>query len=245
MQSALTKILRTPSVIEKHEGFTIIREDLLPGGSKMRFLPYVVDRTAKELVFGGPYCGGAPLCLSEIGKRTGQKVTLFYAARAGELHPRQKLAKENGAKLKFVRPGYMTVVQKRAIDYAEKHGAQFLHLGFDEPDAEGHFVAAMDAVRKKVGNPEQVWCATGSGMLARCLGRAFPASEVIGVAVGLASRHDKQHFPSNVRLLESSYTFFQKCKISAPFQSCPNYDRKAWEMMCAQAKPGALMWNVL
>lgn len=211
----------------------------------MRFLPYIVDAKAPELVFGGPFCGGAPLCLSEIGKRTGQKVTLFYAARQ-DLHPRQKLAKANGAKLKFVRPGYMTVVQKRAVDYAAKRGAQFLHLGFDEPNSQEPFTAFMRSVRKKLKRrPPQVWCATGSGMLARCLGAAFPDTEVIGVAVGLASRHDAQKMPGNVRLVGSPYDFAQRCKIEAPFNSCPNYDRKAWEMMTHDAKPGALFWNVL
>jgi hypothetical protein len=245
MNKALTALLKRQVQIEEHQGFLVVREDLTPGGSKMRFLPYVVDPKAPELVFGGPFCGGAPLTLSEIGKRTGQKVTLFYAKRA-KLHPRQEKARANGAKLMFVEPGYMNVVQKRARDYAAKRGAMFLNLGFDEPRAEEPFVAFMEKVRKGLKKaPRTIWCATGSGMLARCLGKAFPDSQVVGVAVGLASRHDKQEFPSNVRLEECGYAFAQTCKIDAPFTSCPNYDRKAWEVMLEKGKKGDMLWNVL
>lgn len=243
MHAALLELVRQKPVVEKHNGFLVVREDLVSGGSKMRFLPYLVEPYS-ELVFGGPFCGGAPLALSEIGKRTGQKVTLFYAARAN-LHPRQIKARENGAKLKLVRPGYLTVVQSRARAYAKKKGAHFLELGFDMPEAQAPFLAFMAKVRKKAGDPPEVWCAAGSGFLARCLGLAFPDSEIKAVAVGLASRHTKQAYSSNVTILECGYDFDEATKFVSPFQSCPNYDRKAWEMMQSEGVPGALMWNVL
>ena len=65
-------------IIEEHNRFLVVRDDLVPGGSKMRFLPYLV-KDAKEVVFGGPFCGGAPYALSVWGGRTKTKVTLFYA----------------------------------------------------------------------------------------------------------------------------------------------------------------------
>ena len=82
-------------IIEEHNRFLVVRDDLVPGGSKMRFLPYLVQ-DAKEVVFGGPFCGGAPYALSVWGGRTKTKVTLFYAKR-NELHIRQKKALKNGA----------------------------------------------------------------------------------------------------------------------------------------------------
>lgn len=242
---AVSALLAQPPVIETHGKYRVVREDLLPGGSKMRFLPYIVDPKT-EVVYGGPFCGGAALALSELGKRTGQKVTLFYAGRE-HLHPRQIAAKANGATLKFIRPGYLTVVQYRARSYAEKKGAHMLELGFDVPAAEEPFVEFMRKVRKKLGgDPPEVWCASGSGFLARCLGKAFPGSKVVGVAVGLASKHNAQDYPPNVTLLDSPYAFQKECNAIAPFPSCPNYDRKAWEMMHQRgAKKGAVHWNVL
>lgn len=221
----------------------MVRDDLIEGGSKIRFLPFLVHG-AEEVVFGGPFCGGAPYALSVLGKLTGQRVTLFYAKRA-QWHRRQIAAKENGAKIVEVSPGYMTNVQAKARAYAKAAGALFLPLGFDLPAAEEPFVAAMRKARAALGgSPGEVWCCAGSGMLARCLSRAFPDSAVHAVAVGLASRHSAQEFGRNVVLHSCPYPFERETRASAPFPSCGNYDRKAWEVAFAMARPGALFWNV-
>jgi hypothetical protein len=83
----------------------------------------------------------------------------------------------------------MTNVQKKARTYARQHGALFLPLGFDVPQAAEPYVEIMRGVRRSLGTPDQIWCATGSGMLARCLGVAFPESLVTGVSVGLGALH--------------------------------------------------------
>lgn len=243
-------LMDTRPVIQEHRGkwgrVDVVREDLLPGGAKMRFLPYIIEE-GRELVYGGPFCGGAAFALSEIGKRLNQKVTLFYAARA-ELHPRQTAARRNGANLQFVRPGYMTNVQAKARAYAEKVDAQFLHLGFDVPDAEEPFVNFLShrLCNRLGGDPPEIWCAMGSGMLARCLGKAFPESEIRAVAVGLKSRHGAQKFPANVTVETSPYDFARETRFEAPFNSCPNYDRKAWEFMQRHGHTrGAVFFNVL
>ena len=242
---SLDRWWKEPAIIEKVHGtaISVVREDLLEGGSKLRFLPFLT-RGAREIVFGGPFCGGAPLALSVLGRESGQRVTLFYARRSS-LHPRQEAAAKNGARLVFVAPGYMTVVQKRARDYAALAGALFLPLGFDLPAASEPFVEAMRRVRARVGSPEEVWCATGSGMLARCLGVAFPESRVRAVVVGLRSRNAHQAFPPNVDLLDCAYRFEQPTAAGAPFPSCPNYDRKAWERCVVEARGSTLFWNVL
>jgi hypothetical protein len=237
-----------PPVIEMHEGVTVVRDDLVPGGSKARFLPLLI-RGAREAVFGGPFCGGAPYALAVVGQRLGIPVTLFYAQRK-RLHPLQAAAQAAGARLEWVPAGRIAHVQKRAREYAAAAGARFLPLGFDAPDAEGPYLAAMRAVRDQIGVPGQVWCATGSGMLARCLGRAFPEAAVYGVAVGLASRHDAQDFPPNVRLLPTLYRFDQAVAEAAPFPCHAHYDRKAWLGARAAASgrragTHVLFWNVL
>lgn len=229
-------------VLERRGRFTIVRDDLLEGGSKTRFLPYLIEG-AEEVVFGGPFCGGAPWALSVLCRDTGKRCTLFYAARR-DLHWRQQSAIANGAKLHFVSPGYMTNIQKKARDYAQAAGALFLPLGFDVPAAERPFIAEMERVRRRVGEPDQVWCATGSGMLARCLAQAFPNSEVHGVCVGLASRHDAQSYPKNVLLRPCPYKFEQMTKAHCPFPSDRNYDRKAWEQCVEHSRGNVLMWNV-
>lgn len=230
-------------IIEEHDGVIVVREDLCEGGSKIRFLPHLVG-DAKEIVFGGPFCGGAPYALSVWGQKKGVKITLFYAKRK-ELHRRQKAAFANGAQLFQVPFGYMTNVQAKARAYARDHGALFLPLGFDIPEACSPFVEYMRSVRGSVGKIDQVWCATGSGMLARCLSEAFPDAEIHGVIVGLKSRNQKQEFRSNVILHECRYDFAEETRAESPFPSCGNYDRKAWEICQREGKGRRLFWNVL
>jgi hypothetical protein len=236
----------TPAILEMHDGITVVRDDLLSdGGSKIRFLPHLIDG-AEEIVFGGPFCGGAPLAIAVICAQTKQRVTLFYAARK-KLHWRQQRAIDLGATVHWVAPfGYISHVQADAKKYAHEKGALFLPLGFDVPAAQAPYVEAMQNVRKRTGDVDEVWCACASGMLTRCLAIAFKHSEIMAVTVGLASRHKQQNFPPNVRLIASGYKELAKeSRADCPFSCCQNYERKAWEHAVKRAKRGsALFWNV-
>lgn len=246
---SLRSLMQRPPVVEEWNGYVVVREDQLPGGAKMRFLPFIVDPQAKELVYASPFCGGAAVCLSEVGKRTGQKVTLFYAQRT-VLHPRQEQAKANGAKLiEISGMRFMNVVQARARAYAaERKQRQLVTIGFDDPKGIDPFVKFIESLKQKLGaNPPSLWCACSSGMLTKCLGLAFPHSLVYGVVTGLRSHHAKQTFTPNVRLVESGYRELAKeCQTVPPFPSCRNYDAKAWEKMQEhRPPPGSVFWNVL
>jgi hypothetical protein len=221
----------------------VVRDDLLEGGSKTRFLGKLVAG-AQEVVFGGPFCGGAPYALSVLGRKMGFKVTLFYAKRK-TLHPRQVASAQNGATIYQVPYGYMTNVQAKARAYAEQAGALFLPLGFDVPEASQPFIESMQRVGSVAGKVDEIWCATGSGMLARCLGRAFPNTQVNGVIVGLQSRNSKQHMPPNVTLMPAGMPFSKSIDDPCPFPCCGNYDRKAWRFCVRYGRGRVLFWNVL
>lgn len=237
-----------PFVLDKLPGFgyvksvTVVRDDLLIGGTKTRFLPGLLDGE-REVVFGGPFCGGAPVALAAVGKAMGIKITIFYAQRA-KLHKRQQQAAALGADLHFVNPGYMTVVQKRARDYAKHAGALFLPLGFHTDKATDIFVSQ---IRDQFGvaGYDEVWCATGSGMLARSLGLAFPNALVYGVAVGLSSRWKNVQLTPNVTIIESRYKYEAESKQHTDFPACPNYEKKAWEEMKGRGMGNVLFWNVI
>ena len=239
--------MRLPEAkIEQFAGVLVVRDDLLPGGSKTRFLHHLI-KGKKEVVFGGPFCGGAPVALAVIGNKLNIKISLFYAKRK-VLHLHQKIALKNNARIFQVPYGYMNNVQSKAKKYCEKTGAYFLPLGFDIPQASEPFINEMVKVSKRIGKVHEVWCAVGSGMLARCLGIAFPGAKIKGVQVGLDSRNEKQKYTKNVQLLKCRYKFAQECKSSPPFNSSLNYDSKAWEVLMSgytRSKKNILFWNVL
>ena len=237
-----------PFVVEEHCLVQVVRDDLVDGGSKMRFLPYLVPPEAEEVVFGGPFCGGAPVALATFAKAAGIRATIFYAKRF-TLHRRQLQVLAAGSQIHFVPYGRMANVQAKARAYAAATpGAFFLPLGFDLLKAEEPFIAAARLLSGQIRPIAEIWCAAGSGMLARCLALAFPEARICAVAVGLTSRWAKQKFPSNVRIEVANYRFDQPAAIQPPFPSCPNYDAKAWERCAARAttRPGArVFWNVM
>ena len=232
-------------VVEQHGRFAVVRDDLIHGGSKTRFLPALIG-DAREVVYGGPYCGGAHVALAVVCRAMGRRATLFYAARK-TLHWKQTAARDAGADLRFVPAGYLSNVQAKARRYAADAGALFLPLGFDVPAAVEALQAVARGVRSRLKHePDEVWCATGSGMLARCLAAAFTGSTVHAVAVGLRSHWARQDMPGNVRLHDAGCRFEEEARAPAPFPSCPNYDRKAWHaaaVLSRAARP--LFWNVM
>lgn len=232
-------------MLERHGRIMVVRDDLLEGGSKMRFLPGLI-RGKKEVVYASPFCGGAAVALSLACKMVGAQATIFYAKRKN-LHKRQKMAVVNGAKIYWVGPfGYMSHVFADARKYAHARGALLLQIGFDTPAAVQPFIDSMFSVRERLSAvPDEVWCAAGSGMLARCLAHTFPDSNVIGVSTGLKAHKAGKRFPSNVTLIESGYTLDKMPKVKAPFPCCPNYDLKAWEHCTKSAKGSVLFWNVM
>lgn len=223
--------------IEEHDGMLVVRDDLYPGGTKARFLPDLIDG-ASEAVYAGPAEGGAAVALATVG---GKHATLFYAARA-QLHPRQEQAQSLGATLHLVRPGYLTVVRARARDYCAQTGALLLPWGLDTPVAIDAITQVASRVLADVGSVDEVWCASGSGVLLRGLSAAFIGARMYGVQVGHTLTAAQA---GRARVIRQSLRFEQRCGAMPPFPSDPHYDAKAWAVARAQHRGRALFWNVL
>ncbi|NBR01288.1 MAG: hypothetical protein EBT97_12750 [Actinobacteria bacterium] len=227
-----------PLTTERHGRFVVVRDDLLPGGTKQRSLEGLCAG-AGELVYAGPPWGMAALCLARIGQRTGQRVTLFYAARAS-LCPRQVLAKQAGAHLELVRPGYLTVVRARAREYCDRTGARLMAWGGGDAAVKAIAEAAAEARRR---SPEvtEVWCAAGSGTLAKGLRLGF-GLPVHVVEVGHALTPEERTGLASIT--RHPLDFEQRTTAAVPFPSCRHYDAKAWELAQRRATGCPLFWNV-
>jgi hypothetical protein len=223
-------------VVEEHAGILVVRDDLIAGGTKRRFLsPLLRAWPEREFVFGGPAYGYAQLALGWAARDAGKRATFFIAART-KPHPLTAEAAAVGVHFVPCRPGYLTVVQSRARQYAQEVGARFLPLGFDLPEV---LAAAAAEARPLAGlRPPQVWCVAGSGLLTRALQAAFPAAEHHAVQIGMPPR------VGHARLYEAPELFQQAARRPPPFPSCANYDAKAWQFISRYARPGALFWNV-
>ena len=224
-----------PPVLEERDGIVVLRDDLLPGGSKRRVLPRLLVG-AEEFVFGGPAQGYAQVALAYSCRDEGKLATYFVAKR-NTLHPLTAEARAAGAKIVQVPAGRLNNVQARAKAYAAFVGARFFPLGFDVPAFVDALVAEVRAL--PISPPPEAWCVAGSGALARALALAWPTTRVHAVRIGFEPK-----LAPGITLHVAPESFDEEAREPPPFPSCVNYDAKAWRFFRAHAVPGALFWNV-
>lgn len=235
-----------PPEITFHDGFAIVRDDLIPGGTKVRVLVDMMRTDpAEEFVFGGPAQGYAQLALAYAAREVGKKATYFVAARR-ELHPYTLEAQAAGAQIVQVKAGRLNVVQAAARRYVETKSpsgmtVRFYPLGFDVPAfRDGLVKMAREQVRdlRGITRPRQVWTTAGSGAMSRAFQEVWPDAEHHAVRIG---------FPPDVggaKLWEAPEEFGERARVLPPFPSCPWYDAKMWQFVRRHASKGALIWNV-
>jgi len=220
--------------IEERDGLVIVRDDLLPGGTKRRILPAVLSGAA-EFVYASPAYGFAQIALAYACRDLGRQATIFTAQRK-VMHPRTAEAARAGAKIVMIPVGYLSVVQARARAYAALTGAELLPFGFKIPT----FVEFLAALACGLPlNPAEVWTVAGSGTLTLALQRAWPEARFHAVKVG------KEDINTGRATVHVAPERFEKdAREPPPFPSCSNYDAKAWRFLRRLAAPGALFWNV-
>lgn len=224
-------------VVSEHDGIQVIRDDFFPGGTKARYLP-TLFAGANEIVYASPAEGGAQTALAHVAAELGKRATIFVAKRA-DPHPRVLMARRLGATVVQVSPGYLSVVHARAEAYCKASGATLAPFGMDVPEA-------IDVIAKAAGSlklsPAEVWCASGSGVLARALAKAWPCARRHAVQIG---RKLEPTEVAGAQIHVHSLPFGKVCKSSPPFPSDPHYDAKAWEMTKAHHGAGlVIFWNV-
>jgi hypothetical protein len=230
-------------VVEMHQGVHVVRDDLIPGGTKARYFEHLFQ-VHDHVVYASPTFGGAQLGLAYAAREAGKKTTIFVPQRK-QPHPRTVEARAAGARVFLVPAGRLNVVQARARLFAKDHGAFLLPFGGDSPEARLAIAEAARTVDGCVGPFDEIWCAAGSGTLTRGLQEAFPGAEHFAVRVGTPPKAGKAH------VLDSGLPFEVEEKQAPPFPSCPNYDAKAWRVMqrqidgTPQRGQRRLFWNVV
>jgi hypothetical protein len=211
----------------------VLRDDLLPGGTKRRVLGQFLHG-ADEYVYASPAYGYAQVALAHTCRELGKRATIFVAKR-GSLHPRTAEAKRAGAKIVQIPYGYLSNVQAKARAYADIAGATLLPFGLDFAefrDALAGLAAALPI------QPAEVWTVAGSGTLSRALQQAWPQAAFHAVRVGAEPNVGR------ATLHVAGEKFEEDARLRPPFPSCSNYDAKAWQFVSRYASAGALFWNV-
>lgn len=227
----------TAPVLETHDGIVVVRDDLMPGGTKRRGLEGLRDACLDddELVYASPVFGAAQIALAYAARDWGKRASVFCAKR-NELHPLTAEAQRLGATIHQVPDGMLSVVTARARAYAvSTDGARLLPFGLDHPDVINAIAHAARFIDYK---PREVWSIASSGVLTRSLQLAWPLATFYGVQVGA------EPDAGRATIYKAPERFEQNAKQPPPFPCSPTYDAKAWQFIRAHAAPGALFWSV-
>jgi hypothetical protein len=226
-----------PVVEELREGVRVVRDDLVPGGTKARVAHLLFDALHDEYVYAGPCEGYAQVALAYTCRQHGKRATLFCAERKTR-HARTLEAEAAGARVVEVQYGYLSNVWAKARAYCEQTGAAMLPFGLADPRIR---TGIADVARRVAGPPAEVWTVAGSGTLSLALQEAWPDAVFRAVRVG-------REVPDAGRalVLTAPERFEQDARNPPPFPSCSNYDAKAWRFILQHATRGrnVLMWNV-
>ena len=180
-------------VIEEHEGFYVVRDDLLEGGSKRRFVDRLIreeiKKGAEEFVYGGcPANGYAQLSLTLQAKVYDKKAIFFMAKRSlDNLHPYQKQALEYGADIRWVPNGMLQVTKARAREYydMDPFRRRLLPLGLEDYRVFEDIKNLAKTIETDYNiSVSEIWSVGSSGTLTRGLQMAFPNKDVHVVSVG-------------------------------------------------------------
>ena len=230
--------------IEKYNEINVLRDDLLNGGTKSILMPTLITDEFNEYVYASPVYGGFQIALSAYCKSVGKKATIFCAKRKDK-HANTLKCIELGANVIEVKCGYLTVVEKHSRDYCDLTGANKLKFGAKTVICKSLISKRVKDVIKQLGKePDEIWCAIGSGTLVESILDATTTSKVFGVQVG----QEYNLRPDRLTVLTYHKKFDKKSNIICPFPSMPNYDLKAWEYLNNlrdNRNKNILFWNVL
>jgi hypothetical protein len=236
-----------PPVVLTHDGVDVVRDDLIPGGTKVRYLSRLFLEH-EEVVYASPAQGGAQLALAYAARAAGKRATIFVAKR-GEPHARTLEARAAGARIFQVPHGYLSNVQAKAKAYAADTGAHLMAFGGASKGALEAIAEAAVFVWSERGPYAEVWCAAGSGVLMRGIQHGVSA---LGGRHPLyyAVRVGRELPPISAKIVAAPLRFEQESRAVVPFPSCTHYDAKAWDACLAHVRRGqaagrVLFWNVL
>ena len=237
--------------IENHHNVFVLRDDLLPGGTKSILIKSIIDSTPdkNEFVYASPVYGGFQIALSAYCQNNGKKATIFCAKR-NTLHPNTLKCLDYGANVIQVPYGYLTVVEKHARLYCEgKPDVEKIIFGAGTADNQQLITQRTLDVFKQLGKePDEIWCAVGSGTLISGISAACKTAKIYGVQVGTEFIPPKGSH--NIQMIKYEKPFDKPSKFKAPFPSVANYDLKAYEKCMEHInKTGPkdkciLFWNV-
>ena len=258
--------LSPPAVIEKilhkNKTFFVVRDDLLPGGSKQRacapFLEDLVKKGFDQFYYASPFAGFAQVALAYTCQQLGLKCVLYCEKDQTKESPNAKheftqLAESYGAKIIILETLDMCEKQAKREALMALRSIK-IPLGFNcesftiafEKELRYQWTEVIQSIKL---NPARIWLPVGSGTLASVFERILPAStEIMCVDVRVLAASDQRilsliHKP-RINLYSAPEYFHEPADLPPTIPSNTHYDAKIWQFLSKFGHDYDLWWNV-
>lgn len=238
--------------LQKINNITIVRDDLLCGGTKSRYVEKILNPNYDNYVYVCSPFGGLQVCLSVVVEQFNQadmghrRVHIFAERPLNGVSAYQKFAEEMGAIYHWI-DGDWNQMELEANQFADSHDNTYIiPNGFDTPEANREISAVATQLRNKIGSYDYVVSVAGSGSLTRGLqdGKLGLNYLAVGVFNGRpnigAAKFIQYPLEFNQRVFDDQMP---------PFPSTKHYDAKGWTYAVQLAKQypqkRILFWNVM
>jgi hypothetical protein len=268
MQTSAHSYIGTPTLpfrvdrisIREEHGVFVMRDDLLPGGTKQRAVqPLLQDflrNGIQHVTYASPFAGFAQVALAHGCKESGLRCTLFCERDPHQpgmnAHTFTTLAATWGAEIILVEN--LAEGEARAAELAEGGSCHKIPLGFHCREFQQHFQRVvrdgLRSIRLQLSFiPARIWLPVGSGTLTQAFHYASHDDlELHCVNVHVLPESDLRiqaiRSLPRVRYYSAKETFAEKATELPPLPSNIHYDAKLWPIIKEFSRNGDLWWNV-
>jgi hypothetical protein len=222
---------------------TVIRDDLIPGGTKQRAWRALTNITKNEIVYAGPYTGYAQVALAIIALKLNKCATVFLTK---DDHKITLVAKKYGLNVIAKPNKHLYELQNYAKKYAKFNNAHLMEFGFNSKEIVDELIrtitnSTIDVLDRF--DKHTFWIAGGSGTLLNVLYNVFPNSKFNVVQVGKELKKNIIDKP-RITVYISPEKFDDTAILQPPYKTVSSYDAKIWTFIVQNAHNGDIVWNV-
>lgn len=226
-----------PFIVERTgDGIFVLRDDLIPGGTKRRGLDIMLQKISHNHIFyAGTVKGHGALALSHACREAGKQAHIFLTGREDD--PMVQQIVSSGASLYRNDSGRIEDLYNNARQASfDMPDSVVFTPGFDMPD----FISALtEALAPFDASPySEIWTSAVSGTLTRALETTLNKKIFKTVSVV------KSQYATGVAHIYKAPEKYHRMALNPPpYPACPYTDAKVWQFAHKLAAPGALIWN--
>lgn len=244
-----TFIVNPPIVLDRRilddRIYYIIRDDLLPGGTKQRGYKGFSHIDKTELIYPGTWNGAAQVALAICCKLLNKKATVFLTDDSKSMTIK---AIVNGAKILVPRNcNNIQCLRDAAKSYSNtKFDSYLLEKGFSSNEFKDSLIISIIECIEGIINRDitsELWVTGGSGTLLSSLYIVFPNAQFRVVQVGAKIWDDQLDITRTIKYI-SSEKFYDDAIEQPPYPTVSSYDAKLWYFFKRYSTNNAMIWNV-